>query len=364
MSMINIIGAGPVGCYTAYKLAKKGEDVNIFENNLVVGKPVQSTGVLTFSINDLVKPKKEFVVNKIKNIEVVAPDEGSIKIKLKKEEVIVDRVRFDNYLCNKAMDHGAQLYTGHRFLDYKNKKIIVKNHKGDVKKIKTDILIGADGPNSQVAKSAGLFGDRKFFIGAQAKVRIKSDAETYKTYFGSTAPKFFGWFVPESDSYARVGLASMHSPNLYFKKFLARLGCKDIIEYQGGLIPLYNPGIRTQKNNVYIVGDAATQVKATTAGGIIQGLTAGDSLADSILNDKNYEKEWRGRIGKELWIHLRLRKIFDRFSDKDYNELIKLMNQKKILDVLETESRDVPSRLLFRLGLREPRFFRYLTKLL
>lgn len=361
--MISVIGAGPVGCYTAYNLAKQGEDVNIFEDNLIVGKPVQCTGVATFTIKGIIKPKKEFVVNKVKKIEVIAPNDSSIKIRLKKEEMILDRTKFDQYLCRKALDENVQLFTGHRFLDYKNRYIIVKDSKNRIRKIKTDILIGADGPNSQVAKSAGLFGERKFFIGAQAKVKVKTDSETYKTYFGSVCPKLFAWFVPESDTFARIGLASMQSPNFYFKKFLERLGCKDIIEHQGGLIPLYNPNLKTQKDNIYLVGDAATQVKATTAGGIIQGLTAANVLVDSILNNKNYESEWKRKLGRELWIHLKLRKILDKFSDEDYNKLIVLMNQKKVLEVLETESRDVPSKLLMKLAIKEPRFFNYVTKL-
>ena len=41
---------------------------------------------------------------------------------------------------------------------------------------------------------------------------------------------------------------------------------------------------KTKKDNIYLVGDAATQVKATTGGGIIQGLKAAQALTNSILN--------------------------------------------------------------------------------
>ena len=38
---IAIIGAGPIGCYAGYLLAKVGNKVQIFENHSQVGLPIQ-----------------------------------------------------------------------------------------------------------------------------------------------------------------------------------------------------------------------------------------------------------------------------------------------------------------------------------
>ena len=99
---------------------------------------------------------------------------------------------------------------------------------------------------------------------------------------------------------------------------------------QGGLIPIYSPKLKVQKGNIYLVGDAAAHVKATTGGGLVHGLIAAECLAESIIKKKgSYEQSWRKKIGKDLWIHLMIRNILNRFADKDYNYLIKLAGKKK-----------------------------------
>jgi flavin-dependent dehydrogenase len=137
-----------------------------------------------------------------------------------------------------------------------------------------------------------------------------------------------------------------------------------IIEYQGGLAPVYRPGIKTSRGNVSLVGDAACQIKNTTVGGIVPGLVAAKALCNSIVYNKNYEKEWKKRLGKELWIHYKLRRILDRFSDRDYNYLIRLCKNERVKEVIESESREFPSKMILKLILNKPRFLRFTRFLL
>ena len=98
----------------------------------------------------------------------------------------------------------------------------------------------------------------------------------------------FAWVVPESKQIARIGLIARQKAGMLFKDFITdRIGKNyktKIIELQGGLSPVYNPKVQTQKDNVYLVGDAASMVKATTAGGIVQGLIGAEALVNSIEN--------------------------------------------------------------------------------
>ena len=81
---------------------------------------------------------------------------------------------------------------------------------------------------------------------------------------------------------------------------------------------------------MYIVGDAAGQVKATTGGGIVPGMGAAESLAQSIIEGKDYEKLWRKNIGFKIWIHLFMRNTMDKFKESDYETLLQQMNKEKI----------------------------------
>ena len=152
------------------------------------------------------------------------------------------------------------------------------------------------------------------------------DKEVFHVYFGDV-PDFFGWAVPESDTKARVGVASEKNVSEYFNILSKKLNLKekDLTECQAGPIPIYNSKIKTSKDNIYLIGDAAAQVKSTTGGGIVYGMRAGKILANCLNDEKNYEEEWRKEIGKELELHLRVRKFLNKLSKEDYNEFIKVL---------------------------------------
>ncbi len=362
--MISIIGAGPAGGMLAYELAKAGQEVQIFEDHKCVGAPIQCTGILTESFLNIMEPKKEFLVNTIKRISVNSQNK-STTLEMKKKDFIVNRTDFDSYFIDKAIDNGAKLFLNHRFLDFDSKKNIMKirdTKQNSLKEIKTDILVGADGPLSSVAKSAGIYGKRKILIGIQAVMKTECDKEKFDTYFGSSFPKFFGWFVPEDENTARVGLAAYENSRNHFDSFIKRFDGK-IIEMQGGPIPVYDKNIQIQKSNVFLVGDAAAQIKNSTGGGIVFGLIAAKTLADCIINKKDYQTEINKKIGRDLKTHEMIRKILDKFTDKDYDKLIELVNQQKVKNILENYDREFPSKFAAKLLSTEPRFMLYARKL-
>ncbi len=364
--MITIIGGGPIGCYAGYLLAKVGLDVNIYEEDKVIGKPFQCTGIVTNSFKEVIGVKKEFLVNTLDKVKVFAPNNSFVELDLKKKEFVIDRTKFDQYLANKAIDAGVNLHLNHKFIGKKSNDLIIKdlkNNKIKIKKIKK--IIGADGPLSQVAKIFSMYGERKFYVGNQVRVKGNFEENCYETYFGRNFPNFFGWVVPESDKIARIGLATRKNSLYFFQKFLRMKGVieKDIIEKQGGVMPIYSPNVKVQKDNVFLVGDAATHVKATTGGGLVHGLMAAKCLAKSITDNKSYERLCFN-VNKDLRMHLMIRNVLNRFNDKDYDYLVKLVSGSGVKNVLGSYDRDFPLRLLVRLLVNEPRFLFFSTKLL
>lgn len=357
--MISIIGAGPAGSYLASLLARE-EDVTIFEEHDKIGLPVQCSGITTQALAEILEIKKNFLINKIKNAKIIAPNDKHVNIKLTKPNFILDRAEFDKHLAERAEDEGVRFYLNHKYksCNITNKGITLKLE-GKIQTLKTDVLIGADGPFSKVAKTTGLWKERKFAIGAQARVNMEVNPETLEFYVNQGC---FGWVIPESNKIARVGIATYAQPNEKFKLLLKRrqINSKKIIEYQSGMIPLYDPKAKTQNGNVYLLGDAATHVKATTFGGIVQGLMAAEELNRAIIHKKDYEKLWKKRIGRDLRIGLMIRKKLDTFTDQDYNKLVGLFSQERIKKVLETKNRDYPSRFILELLIKEPRLLGFL----
>jgi len=355
--MISIIGAGPVGSYLAYLLASQGREVHVYEEHSEIGLPVHCTGIVTSKFADIIEPDDSFVVNTIDKVRLFSPNNSFVELKLGKNYVL-DRAKLDQKLAKGAERADAEFHLSHRFVDFKEGKLIVE-HDGKLHSKKTDVLVGADGPLSPVAKSAGMFNNRRFFQGIQARARLENDNAV--EFF--LRPGGFSWIVPESKNIARVGSLDWENPNPPFERLLeSRLGpgYKDsVIEYQGGMIPLHNPKVQTAKDSIFLVGDAATMVKPTTGGGIVQGLLGAEALADALINRRDYRELWRAKIGRELKTALFLRRILDGFTDKDYNLLIKGMGTKGMREALETYDRDSLSGLLPRLAaeaLKQPRF--------
>ncbi|MBI2548092.1 NAD(P)/FAD-dependent oxidoreductase [Candidatus Woesearchaeota archaeon] len=345
--MIAVIGAGPAGCHYASKV---DADVTIFEEHKRVGYPVACTGIVTNSIYRNVSLPKDLEVSRIHTFRLVSPNGKSVDIHLDKENIVMDRAKFDQWLMEKALDNGAKLLTGHKFLGYKDGykkdgKTVIKTSQGN---FTTEMVVGADGPKSTVAKTAGLYGKRQFLSGLQARARYHGEMGVTEVHLGKGE---FAWVVPEDEHVARVGVIGTKVAGAY--KTLLK-GCK-ILEDQSGIVPLYNPKQRLRKKNVFLIGDAATQVKATTYGGIIYGLVAGSYLAE---NPETYEKRFNEKLGKDLWISLKMRQAMNTMTTKQCDELVRIFNNESTKAIIEKHDRDFPSKFILQLLMKETKLWK------
>ncbi len=371
--MISVIGGGPSGCYVAGLLAKD-YDTTIYEEHDKIGRPIQCTGIVSKNLSEFIDLKSS-TVNKVTGA-ILYSQNRKLELRTNKVQAhIICREKFDNYVKQKAIDNGAEVLYNHRFINHVSGNGLIKanfsvrtGEKGtnSSKQIETKYLIGADGPNSSVAKSANLLGKRKHWFGAQATIKGNFDSEIVELHLGSICPGFFSWIVPENEETARFGLACAEKPKHYFDKFMEKFADREgyrpkIVEWQGGLIPYYEKQ-KCQNGNVFLVGDAARQVKATTGGGILMGIIAGSALNESIRTGKSYDKLWQAKIGKDLWMTKLIREKLEKFSDFDYDELIKILTGKS-RDVLKNfGDMDFPSRFVFKMLLAEPRLLKYAFK--
>lgn len=383
---IAIIGAGPIGCYAGYLLAKEGHHVTIYENHQQIGSPIQCTGILTTDFDQFGFPLDSFLVNTIDAIEVFSPSKQ--KITIKQKNYIVCRFKFDNFFADKARNAGAKILVNHSFIrraaksekseekreKYKEEgtengtvdEIVIKDTKNNKEiRLSPDVVIAADGPSSPTAKAYNFYHpSRENYYGIQAIVEGKFEKNIVKTYFGKDiCPGLFAWVVPESETSARVGIAAEKDSRKYFDKFLKEhnFTAKEI---QAGLIPIYHPKQKLQQNNCYLVGDAAGCVKATTLGGLIPGLQQAEILARCLLQQgknepQNYHND-ASSLRRKLWLHLKMHHLFNKFSDKDWDNLISYVGQPKIQAVFEKYTRDNPLPLVLLSLLKEPKFIRFM----
>jgi len=369
--MISIIGAGPAGNHLAYLLSDRGFEVQVFEEHSVIGKPVQCTGILSEEIRKIIRIEKDFVTNKIRTARIFSSNNSSVEIRLK-ENIIINRERFDDALAEKAMDSGANFYLNSKFeglsMNEKGYSMRIKsrkNNKTSTKIFRTDCLVGADGPLSSVAKHAGIFGKRRFFTGLQIVCKYRNDNVVNFLLM----KKGIGWIVPENEYVARIGVAVEQDAKQNLNEFLQKIFGNDYkkivskkIEMNAGLIPIFNPMLRIQKDNIFLLGDAATQVKASTLGGIIPGLKAAELLTESLSRKKNYAWQCIKNLYPDLVASLISRRIIDKCSNKEMNLLMKILKEDKIKKILLNNNRDEMSALAIKAVMNEPRLLYFLIK--
>ncbi len=321
---------------------------------------MQCTGIVTQELGKIIELKKRFIINQINNQRLFSKHKTA---SIPSNDIVIDRTKFDQYLAEKAKKAGAKIHLSHKFLGLTKNSIALANKKNKLVKKQTDIIIGADGPFSETARANNMFSKRQFYTGLQARIKGKFSKDTYETYFGNICSDFFAWIVPESEKTARIGLASRKNTAKKFMRFLKAKNIKNsqIISKQAGLIPIFNKNIKIQDNNVFLIGDAAAQVKATTGGGLVPGLKSAKILADCIINNKNYNKQIKP-LKKQLSMHLKVRNTLNKFSDKDWDKLIRTINNEKIKKILHKISRDNPSELALKLIAAKPGLLSYLRK--
>lgn len=361
---ITIIGGGVAGASTAIKLAEKIEPsaITLIDKSSHFKKAC--SGILTFAVDDLIKIPQEVIVSKVKNFRIISPNGEKLEVSFKKPDIVCEREKLNEHLNNIAQDKGINILRATELKQIEQNSVVVKKIKdgASLASLKTTHLVGADGSQSTVAKLTGIYGSRNFFVGAKAIIKKEHDnaIEVYPNI------GCFAWVVPHGENHVEVGTMSYPSQGAVFDNFLKKIG-GEIISKEGALIPVHNPFVKTFTEfkgiKTFLVGDAATMVKATTGGSIIQSFIASQTLADSIVENKNYGFEWRKKLSFELLTHLKVRKVLDKLSEKDWNILITSFQSDKIKDILETETRDHPTKLVLKTLLNKPSLMRFGLKI-
>lgn len=341
-----IVGAGPIGCKTAELVSSQGFNVLVLEEHSKIGKPVQCAGLVSHRTLELGDVSKDVIVNQVEKAKLQTLT-GFLEIGSESPVYVIDREKFDKELSEKAESEGAEIRKNSKFKKYKIEKESVTSitNKG---KFKSKTLVGAGGPRSTVAKSAGLKLPENVLIGIQQTIRSEYDPDAVELYFDAS-PDFFGWVIPEDKKWARVGLASSKDPKRLFKRFVKEnFGKPESKNKVGGLIR-YGLIKRSVKERMLLVGDAASTVKPFSGGGIIFGLIGAKIASKACIgalrsNDfseeffrKNYEEKWKQKLGKEMRAQLALRKFF--YSFHQYGVLI---SQKLVEKFLEGADPDFP----------------------
>ncbi|MEZ4961040.1 MAG: NAD(P)/FAD-dependent oxidoreductase [Saprospiraceae bacterium] len=345
---IVVIGSGPAGATTARIAAQKGLKVLLVDKRQELGAPIQCSGAVSrHALEELgITPSEEFIHEDIYGFSIynqqgdkteidyqrIKPDEYGKGEGKKPLGYVVDRRRFDRYLMAQAERAGTEVWLkteglGYQPLEDGTCEVHLRRFNQEIT-IKSKVLVGADGLQSQVGKWAGLRTHIKLSELASCLQFIVDKVETdglLEIVTGHQwAPGGYAWVFPKGHGYAEIGLGvirTMTDQNAqwYLDQFIQKSFFKErfkdcrILEIQGGGVPLAHPLKKQYADNLILVGDAARHVNPITGGGIHTALSggriAGTFLSSFLKNGKKptaknlkgYQDQWLEELGNKMW---------------------------------------------------------------
>src|SRR5471032_1551791 len=105
-----IVGGGPAGLFTAFRLAEAGFSVVVCEEHDEIGTPVHCTGVLSASAFDEFDLPRNTILNPLTTVRFVSP--AGLQVRYSPptlQAVVIDRAAFDRGLAAKATAAGAEI---------------------------------------------------------------------------------------------------------------------------------------------------------------------------------------------------------------------------------------------------------------
>lgn len=357
---IAVVGGSAAGLLTAQRLAAAGRDVVVFERSRDLD-PSERSLIVTHRMRDLLGPLgTKAVRTHVDRFELFA-DGKVAEIKLRDPDLVIERATLIRELGHAARSAGAELVFGQRATGLAPEADHLRlrlGSNGSGSEIRARTVIGADGAQSAIARFGGW--PRLPVVSLiQAIVTPPKDVSphTSRIWFRPQDTPFFYWYIPETDGRGALGVIGEDGPETRRRldAFLDEKGLEPL-DYQAAVIPAYrrwvHPHRRLGDADVFLVGDAAGQVKVSTVGGIVTGFRGAEGVATRILTGSRRHLR---PLRRELTLHLLIHRALRQFSQDDYVYLLDRLNP-RVQRSMTITSRDEAARILLSLCRSQPRF--------
>uniref|UniRef100_A0A7N0UR95 Geranylgeranyl diphosphate reductase, chloroplastic n=1 Tax=Kalanchoe fedtschenkoi TaxID=63787 RepID=A0A7N0UR95_KALFE len=349
-----VIGGGPAGSSAAAALASGGVETFLIERDINNAKPCG--GAIPLCMLDEFDIPMEIVDRRVSQMKVVSPSNLVVDFgkTLKPHEFIAmcRREVLDAFLRSRAERSGASVISAlvtHFDVPENSDQPYTVHYAAAGRRahLDVDVLIGADGVNSKVAKAIGA-GDYSCAIAFQERIRLPEEKMKYyenmaEMYVGrDVSPDFYAWVFPKCDHVA-VGTGTVCSKR-DIKSFQRAIRHRARDKIEGGKvvkveahpIPEHPRPVRV-RHRAALVGDAAGYVTKCSGEGIYFAAKSGKMCGEGIARAseggtkmveerdlrREYLKEWDSKY-KSTFVFLDLLQRVFYGSDAAREALVEL----------------------------------------
>ena len=196
-----VVGSGPAGAIVAYELAKQGFKVLILDKAKIPRYKPCGGRVSYKTIREISYEIQPAIDLKLEGIILSFGGKQLLKTALPNNVAwLVMRDQFDYYPVQKAIEAGVRIEDLTRVSDVNlmERDVEIITDKGH---FHSQIVVGADGVNSTVARSLKLLKNRETGIALEAEVGVPSVSlrkqGAYATLDFGALPNGYGWIIPK-----------------------------------------------------------------------------------------------------------------------------------------------------------------------
>jgi len=336
---IIVIGAGPIGSYTAYQLADRGFDVCLLDKKSKAGADVVCSGIISTQAFKRYELPFDSILTKLDSFTFISPKLQRLEYSQAEPfAYAVDRRIFDRDVFKMAKNRGVETHLRSpvtKIEEYQQYCNVYVNRK----KYQSKVVIIATGNNYRLQTILGMGKVPKFLYGYQVELSMPvSSRSTALIHLGNDiAPGSFGWVIPIRPNYARVGVLTEYKSRKWLINLIRqRIGVEFGIEQLKARPIACGLVKKTVRKRILSVGEAAGQVKTTTGGGVYYGLLCSEIAVDKITRAlrsgfslADYETTWRSVLVAEIRIGLKLRKIAATLKDEQIDNMFSFVKRNR-----------------------------------
>jgi len=271
-----VVGGGPAGSTTAYRLADQGASVLLADKATFPRDKPCGGGMTMRAVRQCPVDPTPVVEELVDQVELRFRY-GAAVVHRTNEPVVwmTQRQRLDAFLLDAARERGVEVREGVKISIEPDNTVSF----GNGEKARGQVLVGADGANGITARALGLGAGVTYGVAYEGNARYGAlPRERYARRLVlelADIPGGYAWVFPKGD-HANVGVGGWESEGPKLKAHLRRaceahgLDPDSLESLRGHRLPLRHPGTKIAGERALLVGDAAGLIDPVSGDGMFE----------------------------------------------------------------------------------------------